>query len=153
MSFIIIPKAKIIHYTYNGAENNKPKITEYEGKKYASFTIQEAIAVWNKQEQKNDFKYRQWKCKLSGYVAEQFEREYDMNPNTQTEIVITMSKLKDITEGKITSGDYTYNAFADIIEVQSFSLKNIVKNNSQSENVESQVGSEPQGIEDMDIPF
>jgi len=152
MSFIIIPKAKIIHYTYNGAENNKPKITEYEGKKHASFTIEEKIAVWNKKEQNNEFKDRQWKCKLNGYVAEQFEREYDMNPNTQTEIVITMSKLKNTEEGKIPVGDYTYNAFADTIEVQSFSLKNIVKNNNQSENVKSQVGSEPSGIED-DIPF
>ena len=152
MSFIIIPKAKITHYTYQGVENGRPKINEYEGKKYVSFSIQEAIAVWNSKEQKNDFKYRQWKCKLAGYVAEQFEKEYDMNSSTQTEIAITMSKLKDITEGKITSGDYTYNAFADVIDVQSFTLKNIAKSTNASENVEPQVNSEPNGVED-DIPF
>ena len=153
MSYIIIPKAKIIHYIYNGEEKYPPKITEYEGKKYASFTIEEKIAVWNKKEQNNEFKNRQWKCKLSGYVAEQFEREYNMDPNTQTEIVITMSKLKNTEEGKIPVGEYKYSAFADVIEVQSFSLKNITKNKNQSENVESQVESEPQGIEGMDIPF
>jgi len=152
MSLIIIQNAQLSHYEYNGVEYNEPKIyTSSEGKKVIVFEISEAIAVWNKQEQKNDFKRRHWKCVMFGYVAEQFEKEYDFNPNTITKISFT-GKLNDTVEGTIPVGQYEGKAYRDTLAVQpNFTINSVIKKNKEGDAQES-THDVDNTIED-DIPF
>ena len=110
---IEVSKAKIVHYTYQGEENSRPK--KYEGvnkngKNYiiANFTAEATIAVWDKTKNENIFQKRQFKCMATGYIAEQFFKEYDMNPATNTQIAFRGAVVRTLS-GKIQDGEFSYN--------------------------------------------
>lgn len=131
-----------------GNVGQDPQIrTTQNGKKMASFTF----ATSNK-----------WKDKQSGERQNKIEWHkvvvYNESlANIVEKYIFKGSKL--YIEGSLQTRKWTDNNGVDkyiteiILQGYGCTLQIIDSKNNQSENVESQVGSEPSGIEDMDIPF